>query len=340
MRISSSGKLGIAAMVVGVLLYATVALLMVTRSFVPVNLPISLSPGHFSTGTFKVNTEGTYWIAVYTRANSPGCDLQQRLKAKWTATKGGKVQSEGTYRGGWWLGGFYGTHGEYKIDVDVLSDTSCLNSAEPRIEIGSDTAYEEYAGLHAFAIVLALPLVGLSVTLLILSLRAKKPALSVPEERIVSDLRVQYVSHDRYLRFPLGRKFSGMPTFGFVAVTVGLCVLVSNWVMIAIAHIPAEGNYVRITRPKPALLLASLGEEPVIVSVRRSDKRFPNQDEPRLFVNSQSVSWQDLSKTLRAELSRRAGRVVYVEGEDRLPYSDIAQVVDIAGKLGLVFRWC
>ena len=90
----------------------------------------------------------------------------------------------------------------------------------------------------------------------------------------------------------------------------------------------SRGLEVRITRP--ATLTADLQVEPVIVTVHRAESSTPGANEPELRLNSRSVSRSDLRDALRVELSRRADRVIYVEGDIDLEFADIVRVVDIA----------
>lgn len=67
----------------------------------------------------------------------------------------------------------------------------------------------------------------------------------------------------------------------------------------------------------------------VIVSVHRTNGG-ALADEPELRVSSVPVSWIDLRQYLKVELSRRADRVVFVEGDQSLEIADIVRAIDIA----------
>jgi biopolymer transport protein ExbD len=52
--------------------------------------------------------------------------------------------------------------------------------------------------------------------------------------------------------------------------------------------------------------------------------------EPRLYVNAKVVAWEDFASALKHELSERREWTVYVEGDDNIPWADVASVIDIA----------
>src|SRR5271165_5108002 len=81
---------------------------------------------------------------------------------------------------------------------------------------------------------------------------------------------------------------------------------------------PSVGLRVHTMTPKS--FLADPQSERVIITVTRATLR----------LNARPVSWEDLPAALRAELSRHANPVVYVEADGDLSFADIARVIDIA----------
>jgi biopolymer transport protein TolR len=51
---------------------------------------------------------------------------------------------------------------------------------------------------------------------------------------------------------------------------------------------------------------------------------------PALKINQDSVTWQDLKATLTGIYKTRAEKVMFVKGEDSLPFTDVVEVLDIA----------
>lgn len=56
-RFSGTASMGVYALALGIAIYLPVYYWVNTRTFVPVDVPVSLAPGHLRTGDFKVNVE-------------------------------------------------------------------------------------------------------------------------------------------------------------------------------------------------------------------------------------------------------------------------------------------
>ncbi len=64
-------------------------------------------------------------------------------------------------------------------------------------------------------------------------------------------------------------------------------------------------------------------------------------DKPNLKINQDDVTWENLQGRLTEIFKERAERVMFVKADDNLPFSDVAQVIDIAhdanvDKVGLI----
>jgi len=63
---------------------------------------------------------------------------------------------------------------------------------------------------------------------------------------------------------------------------------------------------------------------------------------PKLRINQEDVSWDNLNSRLTDIFKTRAERVMFVKGDDNLMFQDVAQVIDIAhgteviDKIGLI----
>jgi biopolymer transport protein ExbD len=67
-------------------------------------------------------------------------------------------------------------------------------------------------------------------------------------------------------------------------------------------------------------------EKPLIVLLKDPG---PGQ-EPKLYVNSKQVGWDDLAGVLKQELGQRSQWTVYVGADDCLPWENVAFVIDAA----------
>ena len=136
------------------------------------DVPISLSQGtHYSTGELPVNLNARYGIEIYTDNKfdpekmrcllgtpfpSQRCDTPVMLRARWALSSDGKtVQGDsdstvgfggsGTSGTNRLIGDFHSQKGQrYKLDVYVLSDTSSLNVANPRLYVGVEDPSLEF----------------------------------------------------------------------------------------------------------------------------------------------------------------------------------------------------
>jgi biopolymer transport protein TolR len=93
------------------------------------------------------------------------------------------------------------------------------------------------------------------------------------------------------------------------------------------ALVPQPSN--DTTQPQP--------ERTIVVQVIRSAP----SEETRLKINQDSVTWNELESRLMEIFKTRAQRVMFVQGDDDVPFADVARVIDIAhasniDKVGLI----
>ena len=56
---------------------------------------------------------------------------------------------------------------------------------------------------------------------------------------------------------------------------------------------------------------------------------------PTLKINQDDTTWNDLQTRLTDIFKTRAERIMFVRGDDEVPFSDVAQVIDIAHASGV-----
>ena len=59
---------------------------------------------------------------------------------------------------------------------------------------------------------------------------------------------------------------------------------------------------------------------------------------PALKVNQDDVTWQGLGPKLTDIFKTRAEKVMFIKADDKLPFDDIAQVIDIAHSADISFK--
>ena len=190
-------RLGLASMFLGVILILWVASLWKTRVTKPVDMPVSMSPGHIRTQEFKINLEAVYLIEItadqnkippetlfcllgYTLRDSQCPNTPSVVEASWALSSdgavvargsskdkdsgGGSVMSDGIGRA---IGTFDGEAGRrYVLDVDVLADGTKLAPGNPRLQV-QEFPWNRTSDAVLFYFIIVLELTG--VVLLIVS---------------------------------------------------------------------------------------------------------------------------------------------------------------------------
>jgi hypothetical protein len=63
-RMSWTGRIGLALVLIGIGLPFAWERWVATRTWVPLNIPISLAPGHVKTPEFEINLESSFWVSI------------------------------------------------------------------------------------------------------------------------------------------------------------------------------------------------------------------------------------------------------------------------------------
>ena len=303
-----------------------------TRTFNPLSIPVSLSRGHIRTPDFYVNLTGTYRISVdvdYAATYTPGCQREawESLKTRSVAYQNSVSIGEAdgpTYGSIGWL--TVDKKGHYSLDVEVLSDATCLNASHPKLTVWnvSDFPYDDLYQIGIWAVPIpvaaALGLLGW-VFLAPIGRKAQTPLGVVDRESSSVTTALQP------LALPLSKPLSALPHFGlFCGTILALLVFV---MMILTAPIPPKGIYVSLKvsesgPPSPSLM------PPILVRVESNpDPHFA----PKVYVNSSAVEWSGMKESLKNELKLRPEWVVYIDGDGNVPWQYVVNVADTAREL-------
>jgi hypothetical protein len=119
-----------------------------TRTFDPVDMPISLRRGHIRTGAFKINLKRWYFVRLhqgYLPAYDPNCP-DGPLNAHWKLYRNGQIVADVDERATYYYeDGFTAEPGIYDLDVEILSDASCHDPGHPRLIVYTDdSGYQDY----------------------------------------------------------------------------------------------------------------------------------------------------------------------------------------------------
>jgi biopolymer transport protein ExbD len=296
-----------------------------TRIFVPVDIPVSLTPGHIRTGPFRINVEQGYsiWIDFdQSTYFNPMCSSYSNLKTTWTLYRDGRVQTQWdapVLQDGY-LEGFAATKGFYDLDVHVLADASCLNANRPRLRVVTSRDNDSFcAGVLLWSCA-AFVVVGLSLVILgrrgVVFRELEQPAV-VPNTPTLGQ-NCQWAQ-----RLPLRRQFSSPPAFALLAVPVLVFLIIIF--MVILQPYPARGLYVKVLRPNPLAATDPLSN-PVVVQILDAGLGVT----PELYINSKPTSWNSFSDDLKNELKLRPKWVVYVQADPVLPWADIVNAINLA----------
>jgi biopolymer transport protein ExbD len=141
--------------------------------------------------------------------------------------------------------------------------------------------------------------------------------------------RFEYESVELRLRgrLPLKAKRSALSDRGVVGGTIFLLLLVPAFLMIEWQHPMPRGIYVQLSAAHYQDSIQDNAEGPIIVTVKLHD------DSAQFLLNGKEIRREDLEPALKAELARRANWVVFVEGDNSLPYAEPMHVFDVGHAL-------
>jgi biopolymer transport protein ExbD len=317
--------IGFGLALLGIVSFVIVKRWIDTRIFAPVDIPVSLAPGHIRTGPFRINVEQGYsiWIDFdQSTYFNPMCSSYSTLKTTWTLYRDGRVQTQWdapVLQDGY-LEGFDAAKGFYDLDVHVLADASCLNENRPRLRVVTSRDNDSfYAGVLLWSGV-AFIVVGLS--LVILDWRGGV-FRELEESAVVTNSPTVGQNFQWAQRLPLRRQFSSPPAFALLAAPV-LVVLIIIF-MVLLQPYPARGLYVKVLKPGPLAATDPLSN-PVVVQILDAGLGVT----PELYVNSKPTPWNRFADDLKNELKLRPKWVVYVQADPILPWADIANAIDVA----------
>ncbi|MFZ0964476.1 MAG: hypothetical protein WAO35_26735, partial [Terriglobia bacterium] len=329
---------GICLTILGLVPFTLIQGWMATRTFVPVDIPVSLAPGHIKTGPFRMNLKGLYSIRIdddlidlpdtyetwmrydEIREFNARCNTNFLPQTRWVLYRDGKVADQ-SLSSGPDLMYFFGEKGVYALEVEVLSDASCLNSQHPRLRVS--TSYDDYRYSTDPVLWLSALCAAIGMSLWILfgiSRWHERSARAV--SFALSDRVGQYFQWAR--KFHLKKVFTGLPSFGLVAVFTLFVV----WVPVVVlfnARIPPVGLKVHLLTPAVSSNQIEPTGQPLDVRLEPGGPNSP----PKLYLNSRLVSLRAFGGELKNELKLRPDWAVYFEAAPNVEWGEAVEVIDI-----------
>src|ERR1700688_1296843 len=93
MRLHGTARVGILALLVGILVFVSVHYWVNTRTLVPLDIPVTLAPGHIRTGDFQINVEAYLSVQVRFPNCSADSNEHERLRTRRLTSVGGQAVS-------------------------------------------------------------------------------------------------------------------------------------------------------------------------------------------------------------------------------------------------------
>jgi len=109
-------------------------------------------------------------------------------------------------------------------------------------------------------------------------------------------------------------------------------------IFMVITPLTPKGLDALVPQPPPPNTPPSPSDRTVVVQVLEG----PGGGKPRLKINQDDVSWEDLGNRLTDIFKTRAERVLFVKGDNDIEFQYVAQVIDVAhgtqvvDKIGLI----
>ena len=305
-----------------------------TRTFNPLDIPVSLSRGHIRTPEFYINLKGHYDASIhvdYAATYTPGCQSEawESLRMHLVAYKSGLNIGEADWPGPRYQMGLFAAekNGYYSLGVEVLSDGACLNAYHPRLIVWniSDFPYDDLYERGAWFLPVTTA-AGLGLIIYAASSVGRSSARKPDAITESDDARVTTGLPPR--RAQTTRLISGLPHFPLICATVlGLVVFV---MMVLTADVPPRGIYVSLLVKQPRSGDPDSLTPPIIVRVEWvAHPPFVS----RVYVNSKAVEWDRLKMALQDELKLRPTWVVYVDADANSSWQSAVDVMNIAREL-------
>jgi biopolymer transport protein ExbD len=226
MRLHGTARVGILALCVGIVVFVSAYYWVNTRTLVPLDIPVTLAPGHIRTSNFKINVEA--YLSVQIRFPNCGADSEEhrRLRTRRLTSIGGRaVSAPGSNNGeiteGPYLGTFLSKPGHYNLDIEVLSETRYLDFCAPRLQIeASYYDFNERDGVRDFSLWFTAfcELLGMSMLFVFATTHFRRESLEQVRLRIFNTAPIGPVPA---AKLKSGRTFPWLLVFGISCVTTG-----------------------------------------------------------------------------------------------------------------------
>ena len=338
MRSSAAGRVGIAMVLGGVLLYAGLKHWVDTRNFHPVSVPITLETGEIVEQKFTVNVGGEYWANF----ESPPHPWKNEIDEDWAhlhfqfeirnasgeevPTYSWSAQPDGTLKGAATCVADL-KRGEYSAKLVMLNGSRLLSGYQPRLNIQTDRTFPDFlvvlsGWLSAFVITAGL-MVVLQQSIVARQEKvaeekafATPPTGSYPSEVVLRRVRDKG-QFGRRSQWELYSHWALYMVLFLVLVWVPVCVITGlRW--------PVRGIWVRVLLPEIPSVVTKVSPTPKLVL-----RVVCNKSGTAYMINGRLQPSKDSEDELKHQLARQPNWTVYVDGDSDCGFRDVVDAIDI-----------
>ncbi len=101
-------------------------------------------------------------------------------------------------------------------------------------------------------------------------------------------------------------------------------------IFMIIVPITPRGEHAQIPLPPPPHAHEETPQRTIVVRVMKG-----SAGTPALKINQETVTWKDLQSRLTDIYKARAQKVMFLSADKSLPWTDVAQIIDIAHSAGV-----
>lgn len=323
MRTPVTGRAGFGLVLFGSVLLAYSLPRLVPPPLIVLDMPVSLSPGRITTGTFTANPNTLFYIDIETDKQfriPPDCIPRHVLKTRFVLSSDDRqltVQGSSPWEDtGLTIADFIGVGTRYTFDAEILPGASCLNAGNPRLKVQTHPSPTDmYVSLIWFSVFS----VGTGVVLLI------RPQVSRQLNK--KPIGISILNAEDLELHPLRRRSipkMSLPALPFVGLLYSqICLVI---VTILIVFFGSTWSYYHfsvglfvVSDDLSPIMKSRLCGEAWIVHVNKKED---------WYLNSTKSSQQELAGLLRQQLGGQTNCAVYLDVDASLTYQVAIHAID------------
>jgi hypothetical protein len=335
MRIPTTAQVGCVLILAAVTGFWGTRVWVESRTLRAVDIPVSLAHGTLTTARFKLNVHGFYSINIgLPQGGNLSCDgvgLETRrisstggrtvYRYHWLEEESGS-SGRNTIAGGF-LGGFEGKPGHYDLEIEVVSDSGCLDASKPRLYIiASNEDFYRWNNYYDNAVWISFVLgsIGLAALIVDISERFRRrskdnSSLDFFEPRSIDSYRAR----QRLKPAPW------TPFFSRISLLYSQVLLLAG--IGAVLVLVAWGN---ARRSQGLLVLTYFPESPMFTHMPCAQALVVRvESDEAWYLNSKRIEPDDFAEALRAQMGASRNCIVFFDAEPDVDYAVAIHAIDL-----------